>query len=149
VDLDGLKATAPAAWQKEEPSNNFRWLQFGVPAAQGDKEGATLAISKGLGGGANANIERWKKSFTPPAGKTADESAKVEEMKIGGAKATYLDASGTFTDPFSKAGPQPDYRMLAVYYDGKDNPYTFKFIGPAKTIEANKKDFDEFLKAFK
>jgi len=90
-----------------------------------------------------------KKSFTPPAGKTADDSAKVEEIKIGGVKATYLDVSGTFTAPFSKAAPQPDYRMLAVYYDGKDNVYTFKLVGPAMTVEAAKKDFDELLKSFK
>jgi hypothetical protein len=149
VDLDGLKATTPASWKKEEPSNNFRWMQFRIPKVKDDKEDAELAISKGLGGGANPNVERWKASFKPPAGKTADESAKVEEIKIGGVKATYLDVSGTFTAPFSKAGPQPDYRMLAVYYDGKDNVYTFKLVGPAKTVEAAKKDFDDFLKSFK
>jgi hypothetical protein len=149
VDLDGVKATAPAAWKKEEPSNNFRWMQFRIPKGKDDKEDAELAISRGLGGGANANVERWKKSFAPPAGKTVEESSKVEEIKIGGVKATYLDVSGTFTAPFSKAAPQPDYRMLAVYFDGKDNVYTFKLVGPAKTVEAAKKDFDEFLKSFK
>ena len=142
VDLDGLKATAPAAWKKEEPSNKFRWMQFSIPKVKGDKEDAEMVISKGLGGGANANVERWKGSFTPPGG-------KVEEIKIGDRKASYLDVSGTFTAPFSKAGPQSDYRMLAVYYDGKDNPYTFKLVGPAKTVAAAKSDFDEFLKSFK
>jgi len=84
---DGLKATTPAAWKKEEPSNNFRWMQFRIPKGKDDKEDAELAISKGLGGGAKPNVERWKKSFTPPAGKTVEESSKVEEIKIGGAKA--------------------------------------------------------------
>ena len=97
VDLDGLKATTPASWKKEDPSNNFRWMQFRIPKVKDDKEDAELAISKGLGGGANPNVERWKASFKPPAGKSADESAKVEEIKIGGQKATYLDVSGTFT----------------------------------------------------
>ena len=108
-----------------------------------------MAISKGLGGGAKANIARWKSAFKPPAGKTIDDVAKVEEIKIGGMKATYLDVRGTYTAPFSKAGPQPDYRMLAVYFDGKDNAYTIKLVGPAATVEAAKKGFDEWLKAFK
>jgi hypothetical protein len=149
VDLDGLKATTPAEWVKEEPNNNLRWMQFRIPKNKDDKDDADLAISKGLGGGVEANIARWKASFKPPAGKTLDDVAKVEEIKIAGMKATYLDVSGTFTAPFSKAGPQPDYRMLAVYFDGKDNLYTFKLVGPAATVEAAKKGFDEWLKAFK
>ena len=149
INLDGLKATTPAAWKTEEPSNKMRWMQFRIPKVGDDKNDAELAISKGLGGGAKPNIERWKSSFTPPAGKTLDEAAKVEDIKIGGVTATYLDVSGTFTAPFVKTGPQPDYRMLAVYYEGKDNVYTFKLVGPAKTVEAAKKDFDEFLKSFK
>ena len=149
VDLDGLKATTPADWKKEEPSNNLRWMQFRIPKVKDDKDDADLAISKGLGGGVEANIARWKASFKPQAGKTIDDAAKVEEIKIAGQKASYLDVSGTFTNPFSKAGPQADYRMLAVYFDGKDNLYTFKLVGPAATVEAAKKGFDDWLKAFK
>jgi len=149
VDLDGLKATTPADWKKEDPSNQFRWMQFRIPGAKGDKDDAELAISKGLGGGADANIARWKSAFKPPAGKTGDEASKVEEIKIGGMKASYLDVSGTYTAPFSKAGPQSDYRMLAVYFDGKDNAYTFKLVGPAATVEAARKGFDGWLKSFK
>src|ERR1700740_822390 len=72
VDLDGLKATTPADWKKEEPSNQFRWMQFRIPKAKDDKDDADLAISKGLGGGADANIARWKMSFVPPSGKGID-----------------------------------------------------------------------------
>ena len=82
-------------------------------------------------------------------GKTIDDVAKVEEIKIAGQKATYLDVSGTFTAPSSKKEPQADYRMLAVYFDGKDNLYTFKLVGPAATVEAAKKGFDDWLKAYK
>ena len=150
VDLDGLKATTPAEWKKEEPSNQFRWMQFSIPKAKGDSDDAELAISKGLGGGADANIARWKGSFKPPSGKSADDAAKVGDITIGGTKATYLDVSGTYTVPFAqKPDVRPDYRMLAVYYEGKDNVYTFKLVGPAATVDAAKKGFDDWLKAFK
>ncbi len=150
VDLDGLKATTPADWKKTEPSNQFRWMQFSIPKAKGDSDDAELAVSKGLGGGADANVARWKMAFKPPSGKSIDDVAKVSDMTIGGIKGTYLDISGTYTVPFAtKPDVRPDYRMLAVYYEGKDNPYTFKLVGPAATVEAAKKGFDDWLKAFK
>src|SRR6266446_1639547 len=102
VDLDGLKATTPADWKKEEPDEKlrqFRWMQFRIPKAKDDKDDAELVISKGLGGGSDANIARWKGSFKPPAGKTLDDASKVEEIKIGGMKANFLDISGTYTAP--------------------------------------------------
>jgi hypothetical protein len=150
VDLDGLKATTPADWKKETPANNFRWMQFRIPKAKGDADDAELAISKGFGGGADANVARWKASFKPPAGKSIDDSAKVGDIAIGGTKATYLDVSGTYTVPFAPTPDvRPDYRMLAIYYEGKDNVYTFKLVGPAATVEGAKKGFDDWLKAFK
>ena len=150
VDLDGLKATTPADWKKTEPSNQFRWMQFAVPKAKGDADDAELAISKGLGGGADANVARWKGAFKPPSGKSIDDAAKVGDITIGGVKATYLDVSGTYTVPFAKTPDvRPDYRMLAIYYEGKDNVYTFKLVGPAATVDAAKKGFEDWLKAFK
>ena len=76
--------------------------------------------------------------------------AKVSEITIGGTKSAYLDVSGTYSPIFpAGAEPKPDYRMLAVYYEGKDNNYTFKLVGPAAAVEAAKKGFDDWLKAFK
>jgi hypothetical protein len=150
VDLDGLKATTPAEWKKEDPGKGFRWMQFRVPKAKDDKDDAELTIFKGLGGGAEANIARWKATFKPPSGKNIDDVSKVGEVAIGGIKGSYLDVSGTYTVPFvDKPDVRPDYRMLAVYYEGKDNVYIFKLVGPANTVEAAKKGFDDWLKAFK
>src|SRR5438552_1234859 len=72
VDLDGIKATTPTTWKKEDPSNKLRWMQFRVPKAKDDKEDAELIISKGFGGTAEANVERWKQQFIPPEGKKID-----------------------------------------------------------------------------
>jgi hypothetical protein len=154
VNLDGLKATTPANWKKEEPSNKLRWMQFRVPGPKDDKADADLSIGNQISGGADGNLARWKGQFIPPEGKKIDDVAKVEEIKIGDRKATYLDVQGTYKykDPkdfMAAEERRPDYRMLAVYFDGKDNTYTIKFVGPAKTVEEAKKGFDEWLKAFK
>jgi hypothetical protein len=114
-----------------------------------------MVIFQKLGGGAKANVERWKDQFVPPEGKKIDEVAEVKEIKLGDRPATYLDVQGTYLfnpqpfNPRSKKEKKPDYRMLALYYDGPKEIYQIKLTGPAKTVEAYKKGFDEWLKNFK
>jgi hypothetical protein len=154
VEIDGLKATTPADWKAEKPTSKLRFAQFRLPKKGDDKDDAELVIFKGLGGSVEQNLERWKGTFVPPKGKKIEEVSKVEEMKVQGRKVTYLDISGTFKykepgKPDAKEEPRPDYRMLAVQFDGKDDAYHIKLTGPAKTVEAYKKGFDEWLKALK
>jgi len=155
VDLDGLKSTTPGDWKEEAPANRMRFLQFRLPKKGDDKENAELIIFKGLGGGSKANVERWKKQFLPPKDKQIDDVAKVEEIKIGDRPAVKLDIQGTYLfnpqpfNPRSKSEEKLNYRMLAIYLDGSENPYQIKLTGPSKTVEAYKKGFDEWVKNFK
>src|SRR5262249_44561313 len=155
VEFDGLKSTTPASWKEETPSGKMRYKQFRLPKVEGDKADAELLIFRGLGGSAKENIQRWKGQFQPPAGKNIDDVSKVVEMKVAGAKATYLDVSGVYLfkarpfDADEKPEKRPDYRMLAVHMDGPKNVYHIKLVGPAKTIGHYKQGFDEWLKAFK
>ncbi len=155
VELDGLRSMAPAAWKEEEPSNRMRFGQFRLPKKGDDKYDAELVIFKGLGGSAKANVDRWKGLFTPPEGKTIDDVAKVVEIKIGGHDATYLDVRGTYLmktrpfDPNDRGEKRPDYRLLAIHFEGPKDVYHIRLVGPAKTVEAYKKGFDEWIKGFK
>jgi hypothetical protein len=155
VDMDGLKSAAPSTWKEEAPESQMRLSQFKLPKAKGDSNDAELVIFKGLGGSARDNISRWKGQFTAPEGKSIDDVAKVTEIKIGGREATMLDVQGTYLfkkrpfDPMEKGEKRPDYRMLAIQFNGPSNPYHIKLVGPAKTIEQYKKGFDEWLGNFK
>lgn len=155
VTLDGLKSTTPGDWKEEAPANRMRHMQFRLSKKGGDKEDAELIIFKGLGGGAKANVDRWKKQFVPPKDKQIDDVAKVEEIKIGDRPALKLDVQGTYLfnpqpfNPRSKPEEKPNYRMVAIYLDGSENPYQIKLTGPAKTVEAYKNGFDEWVKNFK
>ncbi len=155
VDLDGLRSTAPADWKEEEPSSTMRYGQFRLPKKGDEKYDAELIIFRGFGGSAKQNVDRWKGQFTPPEGKTIDDVSKVEEIKVGGCDATYLDIHGSYlkrtrpADPSDKGERRPDYRMLAVQLEGPKNNYHILLVGPAKTVEAYKKGFDEWLKGFK
>lgn len=154
--IDGLKGQIPADWVVEKPANRLRYLQFRLPKVEGDAVDAELVVSKSIGGSPEANVKRWKDQFMPPAGKTVDDISKVTEFKMGKAKeALYLDIAGTYLfkaapfDPNSKVEPRPNFRMIGVHYEGVDDPYHFKLVGPAKTVEKHKKGFDDWIKGLK
>jgi hypothetical protein len=156
VRVDGMTSKPPANWVEEKPANKFRMAQFRVPKAKGDKDDGEIVLFKGLGGGVPNNVKRWKEQFIAPTGKTIDDVSKVEKITIGGNEATQLTIEGTFlysSAPFApgaKKEKRPDYKMIAIYYDGKDEePYQIKFTGPAKTVDENAKAFDAWIKGFK
>jgi hypothetical protein len=66
VKARDLKLDVPKSWKQEEPSSSMRVAQFLIPAAEGDKEDATMVVFKFPGGGAMmANINRWVNQFEP------------------------------------------------------------------------------------
>src|SRR5262245_43325533 len=79
VELGGLKSKFPAGWKAEKPSNKLRKYQASIPKADGDSDNAELVVfffGPGGGGGTDENIDRWKKQFIAPKGKTIDEVSK-------------------------------------------------------------------------
>jgi hypothetical protein len=157
VTLDGMTSPVPAAWKETTTTSPMRVKQFSVPHAAGDKLDAEVIVfffGPGQGGAADANITRWKAMFDPPAGKKIDDVAKVDTMKIGDLKAIVLDVRGTYKPsamgPMAPAGePRPNHRMLSVIFETPHGPYFIRFVGPEKTIERNKQDFERWLKGFK
>jgi len=153
VNLDGLTSTTPATWVEETPSNKMRFLQFKLPKVKGDKEDAELVVFKGLGGSAAANISRWKDQFT--AGKNKDDNVKESDIKIGGKEAKQVVVEGTYKfnpapfNPRSKSVLRPDYKMIAIHFEGPKDIYHIKLTGPAKTVDSYQKGFDAWIKGFK
>lgn len=160
VTLDKYKSSTPATWvaQEIDPKlSKFRTHQFKVPGAKDQKEDAELVIFffQGAGGSVRENIDRWKKMFRPPEGKSLDDVSKVDTFKVGDIGITYLDIHGTYefkNPPFApnaKVERKQNYRMFSIYFDSPDGPYFIRLTGPAKTMEQHKKGFDEWLKNFK
>jgi hypothetical protein len=158
VTLDGLKSRTPADWKMQRPSNKLRAYQFKVPRAPGDKEDAELVIfyfGEGSGGTAADNIKRWKGMFQPPEGKKIDDVSQVTKFKAGNVPVTALDVQGTYLykfppfDPNAKVQKKPDFRRFGVIFASPKGPYFITLTGPAKTMEKQKKGFDEWIKGFK
>jgi hypothetical protein len=152
VELAGMKSTTPAAWkEKELKPGSMRLVQFDVPKAEGDKEDAEVAVFVFPGGSGTAkqNLDRQLAKFVEEGRKD-----KTDKVKVGPIEAVYQDVTGTFKKkdfPMAeKFTPQENYRQLYVLFEGKDGKqYYLWLLGPAKTVEGNKKDFEEWLKNFK
>ncbi|MBX7105430.1 MAG: hypothetical protein K1X57_15200 [Gemmataceae bacterium] len=154
VDLDGLKSKAPAAWKEQKSTSSMRKAQFKIDRAEGDSEDAEVIVfyfGKGQGGGVEENLKRWKGQFKAPAG----DQAKTEKFKVGDVQVTYLDIQGVFLsknppfDPNAKTIEKPNFRALNAVFASANGPYFIRLAGPDKTVSAQKKAFDDWLKNFK
>lgn len=155
VEIAGLRSHAPAGWKEETPSGSMRLAQFKVPKADGDKDDAEVAVfALAGGGGAEANLKRQTAAFQPADGKDK-VGEKQDKIKFGPHEAVYQEVTGTFLkkvaprDPNSKVTPLAGYKQLYVIFeaDGKTNSLWLR--GPEKTVDANKKAFEEWVKNFK
>ena len=150
VEWAGMKSTTPADWKREEPTSRLRQDQFRVPRAEGDKEDAEVAVFYlPGGGGVEANLKRQIAAFEKDKVKE-----KQEKIKVGPHNAVYQEVSGTFLKkPFpmaEKGTPMPGYKQLYVIFEGKDGAVASAWLrGPEKTVDQHKKEFDEWVKAFK
>lgn len=160
VEWGGLKSTTPADWKEEAPSSKLRLMQFKLPKAEGDAEGAELALFRSPGGGTiQQNLQRQEVKFEVPAGKKPEDVIKVEKIKVGPNEAVYQDIQGTLLkkfppfDPNAKITKVENTRQLYVVFETKEGDgtvlYSMYLIGPAKTVEKHKKAFDEWVKNFK
>ena len=102
--MDAITLTAPAGWQRMQPSSSFVAAEFVLPRAEGDDADGRLTVST-AGGSVEANIDRWKGQFGPQA-----KQAPQEEIDVAGMKVTVVDLSGDFNDqrgPFAPAVSGP------------------------------------------
>lgn len=151
VEIAGMKSKTPDSWKEEKTTSEMRLAQFKLPKAEGDPEDAQLIIFyfRGGSGTPEQNMQRQLAKF---AGKP---EVKVDKIKVGTHEAPYQDITGTFLakdrpfDPAAKATEKKDYRQLYVPLVTDKGDYYPTLVGPAKTVEKHKKDFEEFLKNFK
>jgi hypothetical protein len=138
----------PAGWKEEQPTNAMRFAQYKLTKVPGDDADAELVVFKGLGGSADANIERWKGTFAKGVeAKISDYSGPLGKGKMIDAKGTYLYKSQPF-NPNAKSEEKPNYAMIGLHVEG-DAVYHIRLTGPAKTVAKYRDSFEGWLKSFK
>jgi hypothetical protein len=156
VKLGKLSADAPAEWKTEKPANRLRSYQFKLPGEKGGPGDAELMIMPESDPKAAKLFPRWKSSFIPPEGKTADDVAKEKRVEgVKGAKIDLLDCYGTWKyrerpfDPKSKEELKDDYRVVWAIVDDGDEACHLRLSGPKKTVDKYYPGFEKFLKSLK
>lgn len=145
----GVRWTAPASWKAEGP-RPMRAATYSIPLAAGDQGVAECVVNffgQGQGGGVEANVERWKSQVVGADGKPA--AAKIDRRSVRGIPITTIDASGTYTGMggpmMGGSKPVSGYRLIGAIVEGPGGSVFFKLTGPAKTIAAQQKNFEELL----
>lgn len=152
---DGAKAiewTAPSGW-KSGPEKPMRAATYLIPATGGDSDGAECAIFLNIGGGVQANIDRWIGQFSQPDGSQSASKAKQRKETINGYQVTLVELNGTFNSGGMGMGgpttPKTGYRLLGAIVEAPGGEVFFKMTGPEKTMNSSAKDFQALLKSIR
>lgn len=150
--LLGFKFEAPEDWQTLPLSSRMRVAEFKLPAADGEKDDATVAVftfGMRMGGSADANVKRWLAQFDPKDGTPSIEvPLKDQQPEI-----TFVDVAGTYVAETSPGSGEklnkPGWRMIAAVVDGEGGMYFVKAIGPKATIEKNAEAIRAYIRSAK
>lgn len=145
----GVRWTAPANW-KAEAARPMRAATYSIATVGGEPGVAECVVNyfgPGQGGGIDANIERWRGQVLGADGNPAP--AKIDKRTVRGVPITVVDASGTYTGMggpmMAGSKPVPGYRLIGAIVEGPGGNVFFKLTGPAKTIAAQQKQFEQLL----
>ena len=88
-----------------------------------------------------------------PDGRPSNAVAKRDKRSINGLNVTLVDVSGTYVAEMTPGSAErhnsPNFRLRAAVVETPKGPYFIKLTGPAKTIAAEEKTFEQFLSSVK
>lgn len=133
----GFTFTTPHGWQRQTVSSSMRAAQFRIPGdASGDGALAIFYLFRaGAGGGAEANIARWKAAFVEPP----DALGAIVERHRGRRGPVHLFAAiGTLR---ASAELLPGYGLLAAMLEGGPATVFIRLAAPAAVIGRERAGF--------
>ena len=153
VDAGGLTFDAPKSWKSSPPASQMRRAQLKVDPLEGDDYPAELVVFAFPGGGGEieANIKRWQNLFKDEGG----NPPRIETKKLQGknVEVTRAETHGEYHPAqFPGMKPEPvrkNARLLGAIVMGGETGYFIRMVGPDKTMNKIRPDFDEMLKSFK
>jgi hypothetical protein len=153
VDAGGLTFEAPPSWKSSPSASPMRRAQLKVQPAEGDEYPAELVVFAFPGGAGTveANIERWRKLFKDKDGNPPE--AVTKKVKGKNVEVTRVETSGHYYPakfPGRPAEPdRPDARLLGAIVIGDGTSFFIRMVGPNKTMNRIRSDFDELLGSLK
>lgn len=138
-DEDHIKWDTPEDWLLDPAPPAFAIASFIVKEAK-DTFRMTVTPLSGTGGGALANINRWRRQVgLPPVQKLDDQPAM--QLDVAGSPSAILDLIGP-AEPSREAK-----RILVALVARRQQTWFFKMVGPHSVVEGQKKAFEQFLRS--
>ncbi|MBD3160659.1 MAG: hypothetical protein GF346_00825 [Candidatus Eisenbacteria bacterium] len=141
----GLAWDVPDRFRPVTPSSSMRVAEYELPAEDPDVKPAELALfffGPGIGGGTQANLERWAAQFRQPDGSDAMERATLETFTTdSGLEVSTIALTGIYEPSTMSSAPSFDHPGWALYgavVEGEGGPWFFKAVGPEAVIEAHR-----------
>lgn len=148
--IAGISFTAPENWNETQPTSSMRAFQFAIPGAvpHDDAEMAVFYFGRGMGGGVQANIDRWKGQFT------VLRQDKTEERQVNGLEVVVVTLKGTYQPTggpmmAAQGPPVEDFAVLGAIAAAPEGPVFFKMTGPEKTIDNAREDFNRLINSIR
>ena len=143
-----FKRPAALAWVAVDPAGMRKaQLYAGDPKDPAKRaEIVFFHFGAGVGGGVDANIQRWLGQFTPGE---KDPKPIVEKAEVKGTKLTRVRAEGTFASgmPGGPTTPQPNSALLGVILESPNGDVFVKMTGPGDVVKANAQNFEDLIKS--
>ena len=157
VKIGKLSAEAPAVWKTEKVANRLRSFQFKLFGEKGGPGDAELIVLPESEPKVEKVFPRWRATFVPPEGKTADDVGKASKIQgVKGARIDVFDAYGTWKykerpfDPKSKEELKDDFRVVwVIVLDEEMEATHLRISGPKETVDKYYPGFEKFIKSLK
>jgi hypothetical protein len=139
-----LKWTPPPRWQVAPNTSSMRLATYKIPHAAGDTEDAEMSVTQ-VGGGVDANIDRWIGQFGDEGGK----NVKKTKRTVGGLTVQIVEIQGKFTNGMDQSGAKANWALLGAIVETPDMPHFFKMTGPSKTVLGARAELDALVDTLK
>jgi hypothetical protein len=151
IDAKGVTFEVPSSWKSTPPSTSMRRAQLSVAPIEGDDYPAELVLTafNGGAGSVEANIARWQGFFKDKDG----NHPKIESKKVQGKNVEIVRAetAGHYTPAAVSRGEteHDNARFFGAIIAGKEVTYYIRMVGPDKTMQKIRGEFDALLASVK
>lgn len=143
-----LVYAAPAEWVKIPPCMGSV-ERYVVKHVAEDPEDAILDVERPArtAAGVGSIMDRWRAAFSGPGGTALPDGAfRSETLEVSGLGVTLVEIRGDHKAP-GPAPARPGIQLLGAIVDTPAGIWTFKLLGPERTVAGNRDAFLEFVRA--
>ncbi|MCH9057491.1 MAG: hypothetical protein IIB55_02560 [Planctomycetes bacterium] len=141
VELAGLAWSIPSGWSRQ-PAGMMDMFSLVVPGSRGSETAAKFYVD--IGGGVQANLERWKGQMTYAGGPT---DARIETRTLSGHTVTTIAMEGTYMMrlPSGANVRRNGYAFRGAIIEGPRELVFIKLVGPEELIEVVDRDWRRLI----